>query len=436
MRCIKSISVIVFLTSIFLIILYSTLHLELSHSVRASLQDLQNEPDLNNAAKNSFKEESLNSPLPDVNTVTVSQGMVNFDFHDFSVSQGFREIIPQNGGYWNRLLFSALRSLDNRKNPLINKLPWLGCRQENQQLLQINVHDFNSYPDLFQSFLQGMNCMSPPVLINQPNKCIPKDKNGDKQTFLLFAIKSTPRNFERRQAVRETWGREGEYQNGLRVRTVFLLGSTSMDDPDLSALLSYEAKHFGDLLQWDFHDSFFNLTLKMSVFMKWTLKNCPQVSFIFSGDDDVFVNTPLLLTYLQSLEASKASQLYVGQIISSASPHRDSRNKYYIPQSFYDGPYPAYAGGGGFVFSGALMQPLFLASHVIPFYPIDDVYMGMLFRALEVSAEAHTGFQTFDVKQQDRANVCVHKGHILVHQRFPQEIKKIWNAINSPMLTC
>lgn len=236
--------------------------------------------------------------------------------------------------------------------------------------------------------------------------------------------------------MRETWGREGTYENGLRVRTVFLLGSAGQDDPNLSALLSFEARHNEDILQWDFHESFLNLTLKMSTLLEWTVKHCPHVSYVFSGDDDVFVNTPALVGYLQSLEPSKASQLYVGHVIKTARPLRDPKSKYYIPLSYYDNAYPAYAGGGGFLFSGVWLQPLHLVSQVLPFFPIDDVYIGMCFQAIGVSAELHPGFQTFDVKEQDRDNVCVHKGLILTHQRTPQQLKRLWNGIHSPFLTC
>ncbi|XP_042342120.1 N-acetyllactosaminide beta-1,3-N-acetylglucosaminyltransferase 2 [Plectropomus leopardus] len=367
------------------------------------------------------KQESFTTPKPVV--------------HSVSVSDGLRRSIPQNGAYWNRLLHSALRNLDKEENPFGHDSDWFHCRETNQELLQTNVHDFTSYSALFQEFLQGMNCRSPPVLLNQPNKCVFEGK-GDNHTSLLFAIKSTPGNFERRQAVRETWGREGMHQSGLRVRTVFLLGSSPQEDPDLNPLLSFEAKRFGDILQWDFHESFLNLTLKVNTFLQWTLKYCPHVSFVFSGDDDVFVNTPALLSYLQSVEPSKISQLYVGHVISTANPLRDPKSKYFIPLSFYNGPYPAYAGGGGFLISGRLLQPLHSVSRVLPFFPIDDVYAGMCFKALGVSPEAHKGFQTFDINEQDRENLCVHKDLILIHQRSPQQVKKLWKGIHSPLLTC
>ncbi|KAM7398956.1 hypothetical protein PAMP_018256 [Pampus punctatissimus] len=426
MKPIQTFSAIVLLGTLFLIFFYSTLHLETTYSYKAEPEDILKSPSFHvhngDVLELAFESENFITPPP--------------DFYNVSVSEGLRQTIPQNRAYWNRLLYSALRRMAKGEDPFRHDSRWSQCRETNEELLQTNVHDITSYPVLFRDFLQGMNCRSPPVLVNQPNKCISGEKKGDNKTFLLFAIKSTPGNFERRQAVRETWGREEVYKGGLRVRTVFLLGSSSPDDPDLSSLLTFEALHFGDILQWDFRESLLNLTLKMNMFLQWTMKQCPHVSFAFSGDDDVFVNTPALLSYLQSLEPSKASQLYVGHVINTAKPHRDPHSKYYIPLTFYDGPYPAYTGGGGFLISGALLKPLYSVSRVIPFYPIDDVYTGMCAKALDVAPEAHAGFQTFDVKEEDRENLCVHKDLILIHQRSPQQVKKLWKGIHSTLLTC
>lgn len=405
----------IFLFTVVLIFFYSTLHLETTNSHKSAPEDLMGPPSLQ-------VQEGITMPQLKV--------------PNFTVPDSFKKTITQNGAYWNRLLYSALKNQGKGKNPPEHGSDWSNCKVTNQELLRTNVHDFNSYNPLFQDFVQSMDCRTPPILINQPEKCFSTSEDKEDETFLLLAIKSTPAHFERRQAVRETWGQERMNQNGPRVRTVFLIGRPQIDDPDLSFLLSSEAKHFRDILQWDFHESLLNLTLKMNIFLQWALKYCPHVTFVFSGDDDVFVNTPLLLTYLQSLDSSKASKLYSGHVINTASPIRDPKSKYYIPLSFYDGPYPAYVGGGGFLLSGALLEPFHLVSQIIPLYPIDDVYTGMCFTAIGVTPEKHPGFHTFDVKEENRQNLCVHKDLILIHQRSPQQLKRLWRGIHSPFLTC
>ncbi|XP_072314670.1 N-acetyllactosaminide beta-1,3-N-acetylglucosaminyltransferase 2 [Eucyclogobius newberryi] len=414
MRGFQSLIAMILLTTLFLVFL-SSLHLEKTHSHKLEQKDVRK------IIQVAVKPNATLSPLSKQARNTKA----------LTISSGLRKAIPQNQAYWNRLLYSALGRVD-KKNLEHHQL-WSHCRDVDQELLKTNIHDFTSYPSMFQEFLMTMNCKSPPLLVNQPYKCLSSEGGPP---FIFFAVKSRPGNFEQRQSVRETWGREGVFQNGLRVRTLFLLGNPSTNEPDLSALMSFEAKTFKDILQWDFKETLLNLTLKMDAFLHWTLKYCPQVSFIFSGDDDVFVNTPALLSYLQSLEPSKSAQLFVGHLISTAAPLRDTKSKYYIPLSFYDGPYPPYIGGGGFLISGSLLQRLHSISHVIPFYPIDDVYIGMCLNALGIAPVAHSGFHTFDVSEQDRENLCVHKGLILIHKRSPTELKKLWKGIHSPILTC
>lgn len=358
------------------------------------------------------------------------------DVLNVSVSEDLAKLIPQNGAYWNRLLHSALRLADKGKYTSGSSASWFNCKVTNQEFLKTNVYDFTSYPDLFQDFVQSMNCRTPPIMIDQPNKCLSSPEKGHDQIFLLFAIKSKPNAFEKRQAIRETWGQEQVYENGLGVRTVFILGTSPADHPDLSQLLLFESQQFSDILQWDFHESFLNLTIKANMFLQWTVKSCPYVSFIFSGDDDVFVNTPAIINYLKSLEPSKASRFYGGHVITSAMPLRDLKSKYYIPPTFYDGPYPSYAGGGGFVFSGVLLQPLCHVFQILPFFPIDDVYISMCMKAIGISSEALEGFHTFDIKEQERENLCYHKSLFLIHRRKPVQLKKLWKGIHSPWLTC
>lgn len=471
MARVRAFIAMVLLGSFFLVLFYSTLHLQSVHSRKTLPQDIQREnlhihvmdqravveagfqqgkptethkSEQGDTAKaqQSEQENTAKAQQPEQeNTAKAQQSesasitLPHFNDQNVSLSAGIRKAIPHNEAYWNRLLHSNLKQLDKGEFKGYNG-SWSHCLETNQEVLHTNVHDFGSYPALHQEFLKGMNCRYPPILINQPNKCSSSEGGEQDQTFLLFAIKSSPRNFEQRQAVRETWGKDGVSKSGLRVRTLFLLGSLGPDDPDLNQLVSLEAEQYGDILQWDFRESFFNLTVKFNALLKWSLKNCPHVSFVFSGDDDVFVNTPAMLSYLQSLKPPKASESYIGHIISTASPLRDPKTKYYIPLSFYDGPYPAYAGGGGFLISGELLQPLYYVSQAIPMFPIDDVYLGMCMKALDVTPDGHKGFQTFDIEQQNRGNMCVHKNLILIHQRSPQQIKRIWRGIHSPMLKC
>lgn len=293
------------------------------------------------------------------------------------------------------------------------------------------VKDFAQLPQRFQDFLTYMRCRSYPMMVDQPSVC---DSEGP---YLLLAIKSLAPHFDRRQAIRESWGRAGVLANRT-VATVFLLGNATSEDhfPDLSAMLRYESARHGDLLQWDYRDTFFNLTVKEVLFLHWLETRCPGAHFVFKGDDDVFVNTPHILDFLGSLPPAKARDLFVGDVITNAGPHRDKRVKYYIPESVFVGVYPPYAGGGGYLYSGHLARRLHLACQRVALYPIDDVYTGMCLRKLGLAPEKHKGFRTFDIEEKLRENPCAYKALMLVHPRTPQEMIKIWSWLRNPQLTC
>ncbi|XP_061082779.1 N-acetyllactosaminide beta-1,3-N-acetylglucosaminyltransferase 2a [Conger conger] len=292
------------------------------------------------------------------------------------------------------------------------------------------VKDYNSLPARFKDFLLYMRCRSYPMVVDQPGVC-------REQPYLLLAVKSLSPHFDRRQAIRESWGRAGRLANRT-VATVFLLGNATAADhfPDLSEMLRFEAARHGDVLQWDYRDTFFNLTVKEVLFLDWLRRRCPGAAFVFKGDDDVFVNTRRILEFLRGLSPARARDLFVGDVITRAGPHRNKKLKYFIPESLFVGQYPPYAGGGGFLYSGDLALRLQAAAHKVALYPIDDVYTGMCLRTLGLVPEKHKGFRTFDIEEKYRANPCAYKSLMLVHSRTPQDMIKIWGWLGDPALSC
>ncbi|AWP14702.1 putative UDP-GlcNAc:betaGal beta-1-3-N-acetylglucosaminyltransferase 2-like [Scophthalmus maximus] len=292
------------------------------------------------------------------------------------------------------------------------------------------VKDYNSLPERFKDFLHFMHCRSYPIVLDQPDIC-------EEPPFLLLAIKSQVSHFDRRQAIRQSWGRAGVIGNQTVV-TVFLLGNATAWDhhPDLSFSLRDESLRHQDIIQWDFRDSFFNLTVKEVLFLEWIQTRCPGARFIFKGDDDVFVNTYRILDFLKGLTEPKARDLFVGDVITEAGPHRDKKVKYFIPESLYTGKYPPYAGGGGYFYSGEVAARLHSVSRRVLLFPIDDVYTGMCLKKLGLGPERHKGFRTFDIEAKYRSNPCAYNSLILVHPRTPQQIIQIWAWLNSPDLNC
>ncbi|KAG2458864.1 UDP-GlcNAc:betaGal beta-1,3-N-acetylglucosaminyltransferase 7, like [Polypterus senegalus] len=311
-----------------------------------------------------------------------------------------------------------VRGVDCSPNPAVMQMNWF---------LKLDQH--------FQRFVLYRHCKYYPMLINHPEKC-----KGD--IHLLMVIKSVIEHHDRREAVRQTWGKERNIGD-KKIKTLFLLGTPSLDNDakNLQKLIEFEDRLYGDILQWDFLDTFFNLTLKEVNFLKWFHIYCPRTQFIFKGDDDVFVNPDNLLELLSFRRDSPGMRsLFVGDTIHRAIPIRNRKSKYFIPRELYDKPYPPYVGGGGFLMSGALAQRLFIACADTVLYPIDDVFLGMCLQKVKVTPENHPGFRTFGIMKHKVSPMnndpCFYKHLLVIHKLNPQELLHMWNSIHDANLIC
>uniref|UniRef100_A0A8C2WT14 Hexosyltransferase n=1 Tax=Cyclopterus lumpus TaxID=8103 RepID=A0A8C2WT14_CYCLU len=289
----------------------------------------------------------------------------------------------------------------------------------------------------FDGYLREKDNRNFKLLIDQPEKWT------STAPYMLIAVKSIPADFDKRQVVRRTWGKEGLFQNGVSIRTVFLLGvprnRTAL--PLWDRLMTYESQTFGDILLWDFEDTFFNLTLKETHFLKWVNSSCPHVKFIFKGDADVYVNVENILEMLQGQKSDQ--DLFVGDIIIHAKPIRRRNSKYFVPEFVYGGGlYPNYAGGGGFVMSGHTARRLSSACQQVELFPIDDVFLGMCLQLIGVKPSRHQGFRTFGIPRPSAAphlqtfDPCFYRELMVVHSLSVPQIWLMWNLLHDPRLSC
>ncbi|XP_058010708.1 UDP-GlcNAc:betaGal beta-1,3-N-acetylglucosaminyltransferase 9 [Ahaetulla prasina] len=290
----------------------------------------------------------------------------------------------------------------------------------------------------FRLYLRNKDNRKFNLLINQPKKCM----RSSERPFLLVAIKSLVEEFDRREIVRKTWGREG-LVNGLQVQRVFLLGVPKNKTmlPTWETLVRQESQLYRDILLWDFLDTFFNLTLKEIHFLSWADEFCSRTKFIFKGDADVFVNMENIVNFLESCNPSE--DLFVGDIIYNAQPIRIRKSKYYIPITMYGlGMYPAYAGGGGFLLSISTLKKLAQACTQVELFPIDDVFLGMCLQRINLKPILHEGFKTFGIPKPSAApnletfDPCFYKDLMVVHGLKIAEIWLMWNLLHNPRLSC
>jgi len=132
----------------------------------------------------------------------------------------------------------------------------------------------------------------------EPGAEIEEGVSGQK-IRLAYVVKSAPGNADRRTAIRKTWGYEKRFAD-VPIRTVFVVGRVA--DDEMQRRLAAEFEKFGDLVQADFVDSYYNNTLKTLAGLKWAKTVCgaENARFFVFVDDDYYVSTRNLLRFLRN----------------------------------------------------------------------------------------------------------------------------------------
>lgn len=315
---------------------------------------------------------------------------------------------------------------------------WPKCQQN---MSAANVTDFSTLPVRIQDFLYYRHCRHFPMLLDIPDKC--GGPYDSAEVYLLLVIKSSPGNYDRREVLRKTWAQE-RLHNGVWIRTLFIVGTTGVgfEKERLNKLLEIEQRENNDILQWDFSDSFLNLSLKQVLFLEWMERNCPLVRFLLNGDDDVFANTDNMVEYLQHFEKNGGPKhLFTGYVLEYTGPVRDPNSKYYVPVQVQETHiYPPYCSGGGYLLSGYTALIIYKMSHSVPLHPIDDAFMGMCLAQAGLRPESHIGVRITGLylasNKADGFDPCFYRGTLLVHRFLSERMYVMWHQIHDPNLKC
>ncbi|XP_062317162.1 beta-1,3-galactosyltransferase 2-like isoform X2 [Osmerus eperlanus] len=209
-------------------------------------------------------------------------------------------------------------------------------------------------------------------ILDEPDCCL-----GDQTPFLVLMVPVAPGNLVSRQVIRRTWGKEGVVL-GRAVRVLFLLGMPGGAGVERQQEeLKTESLEHHDLLQSDFLDSYFNLTIKTMVMLEWLSSRCPNASYAMKVDSDMFVNVHNLVSMLAAPDTPTRNYI-TGQIARFSPVHRDPASKWYLPtEAFPSFIYPPYVMGFCYVFSLDLPGRILEASRHVQAVHIEDVYVGM-----------------------------------------------------------
>uniref|UniRef100_A0A8C3WGA9 Hexosyltransferase n=1 Tax=Catagonus wagneri TaxID=51154 RepID=A0A8C3WGA9_9CETA len=248
--------------------------------------------------------------------------------------------------------------------------------------------------------------------------------------FLVLLVTSSQEQLLARTAIRKTWGRE-QTVRGKRIKTLFLLGTTASGD--LSRAVAREAAQYRDVIQKDFLDVYFNLTLKTMMGMEWVHRLCPQATFVMKTDSDMFVNVYYLTDLL--LEKNRTRRFFTGFLKLNESPIRSKYNKWFVSRDEYPWEkYPPFCSGTGYVFSSDVAGQVYGVAESVPFIKLEDVFVGLCLEKLQIKPEELHSKQTFFPGGLP-FTACSYRNIVASHHIKPHDILKYWQALEDSLET-
>ncbi|XP_069549350.1 beta-1,3-galactosyltransferase 2-like isoform X1 [Brachyistius frenatus] len=258
--------------------------------------------------------------------------------------------------------------------------------------------------------------------LNEPFKC------RDSTPFLILLITTEPGQADARNAIRQTWGNESVAM-GLGFVRLFLLGTRNSSDTSLQSSIEEESRVYHDIIQQDYQDTYYNLTIKTLMGMNWVATYCPHASYVMKTDSDMFVNTEYLIQKLLKPEVPPKQRYFTGFLMMDYSPIRDKHSKWYMPPEVYPGErYPTFASGTGYVFSGDVAELVYQASLSIPRLFLEDVYVGMCLAKWRIDPVAPPNNDLFNPFKVPYSS-CKYSQLITSHWFQPNELIKYWNDL-------
>ncbi|XP_038650811.1 beta-1,3-galactosyltransferase 2-like [Scyliorhinus canicula] len=258
-------------------------------------------------------------------------------------------------------------------------------------------------------------------IINEPTKC------EGQNPFLIMLIAAEPDQIEARHAIRQTWGNES-IAPGLHMVHLFLLGFRKASG-NFQQILLEESRQYHDIIQQDFLDTYYNLTIKTLMGMNWVATYCPHAWYVMKTDSDMFVNTEYLINKLLKPVHPPRHNYFTGYLMRGYSPNRNKDSKWYMPPELYPSErYPVFCSGTGYVFSGDLADKIFKVSLSIRRLHLEDVYVGICLAKLRIDPVPPPNEFLFNHWRVSYSS-CKYSHLITSHQFQPSELIKYWNHL-------
>ena len=157
-------------------------------------------------------------------------------------------------------------------------------------------------------------------------------------SMTLVAINSGANNFNKRQAIRESWAKWVNESN-----QTLLFFTSKPTDEFLGKELELENYHYNDLIILPIKESYYLLPFKVLAMINWSINQCSHIKHFIKCDDDMFLNWPNLNQFLID-HRNQTSSVY-GKANLNSKPNRDRHSRWYMPYDEYaKNTYPTFVG--------------------------------------------------------------------------------------------
>jgi beta-1,3-N-acetylglucosaminyltransferase 5 len=110
------------------------------------------------------------------------------------------------------------------------------------------------------------------------------------------------------------------------------------------------------IIQQDFDDSFYNVTLKLFLQFKWANSSDPHTKFLMIVNDEIFMHMPDLMEYHQELEQMGIQDFWIGHVHHGTTAIMNKSSKYSLSYEMYQPPtYPGYGASTAYVISSDIV---------------------------------------------------------------------------------
>ena len=178
------------------------------------------------------------------------------------------------------------------------------------------------------------------------------------------------------------------------------------------------------------------LTYKHVCGLKWFSYYCPLAKFMIKNDDDMFVNSPFLLSYLlenRNQIQEEKQLIWCNKFILSISYR--TKSKYQVSLEEYPNEYyPSFCQGGSVIYSADLVKDLYVEAQQSKYFRLDDgLVTGILAKKLNVSIK-HLGKMLITADEalnlgKANSNRSIEYFFIRPHIQW-DNITNLWNSVS------